>query len=317
MNQTQLLQRLTEKCGELKQEIAKAVVGQQDIIDKVLITLFCNGHCLLTGVPGLAKTLLVKTIAQALGAEFNRVQFTPDLMPADITGSEILSAQRQMEFVKGPVFTNILLADEINRTSPKTQSALLEAMQEHSITAGGRTFKLDEPFFVMATQNPIEQEGTYPLPEAQLDRFMFMLVMDYPQFEQEIQILKTTTTDYKYEIQKVMDKQDITDMQQLIRQIPVSDNVYSYTVSLVGKTRRNNNSSIADKYLMWGAGTRACQYLIAGAKCYGALRGKFSPDTEDVKAVCKDVLRHRIVLNYSAQSEGLTADDIIEMIMNG
>ena len=317
MDKVQTLQELAEKCNNLKQEIGKVVIGQHDIIDKVLTAMFCGGHCLLTGVPGLAKTLLVKTLSQSIGATFNRVQFTPDLMPSDITGTEILSKERAMEFVKGPIFTNILLADEINRTSPKTQAALLEAMQEHNITVSGKTYKLDEPFFVLATQNPIEQEGTYPLPEAQLDRFMFMLVMDYPTFKEEVQILKTTTTDYNYQVRNVINKEDILQMQQLVRQIPVSDNVYNYTVSLVSKTRVNNpNNDIANKYLMWGAGPRACQYIISGAKCYGALRGKFSPDIEDVNAVSKDVLRHRIILNYSAQSEGLTCDNIIDRLIN-
>ncbi|MGP1514863.1 MAG: AAA family ATPase [Bacteroidales bacterium] len=315
MDKVQMLQDLSSKCGSIKQEIGKIVIGQHDIIYKILTAMFCGGHCLLTGVPGLAKTLLVKTLSQVIGAEFSRVQFTPDLMPSDITGTEILSNERQMQFVKGPIFTNILLADEVNRTSPKTQSALLEAMQEHSVTVGGNTYKMDEPFFVLATQNPIEQEGTYPLPEAQLDRFMFMLVMDYPNFDEEIQILKTTTTDYDYRVRKLISKEEILQLQRLIRQIPVSDNVYNYIVSLVGKTRVNNpENKIANKYLMWGAGPRACQYIVSGAKCYGALRGKFSPDIEDVMAVCKDVLRHRIVLNYTAQSEGLTTDDIIDKI---
>ena len=315
MTQPQVLENIVEKCNLLKQEIGKIVVGQHDAIDKVLIAMFCGGHCLLTGVPGLAKTLLVKTLAQSIGVKFKRVQFTPDLMPSDIIGMEILSKDREMEFVQGPIFTNILLADEINRTSPKTQSALLEAMQEHSVTVGGKTYKLDEPFFVLATQNPIEQEGTYPLPEAQLDRFMFMLIMDYPTKEEEIQILKTTTTTYAYQVQNIMTGNDIIQMQELIRQIPVSDNVYSYTVDLVNKTRPNSKeNTIANKYLMWGAGPRACQYIIIGAKCYGALHGKFSPDIEDINAVCKDVLRHRIVLNYTAQSEGLAADDIIDML---
>ncbi len=316
MDKAQALIELSERCNNLKQEIGNVVIGQTDIIDKVLVAMFCGGHCLLTGVPGLAKTLLVKTLSQAIGADFSRVQFTPDLMPSDITGTEILSKEREMQFVKGPIFTNILLADEINRTSPKTQAALLEAMQEHMITVGTKTYKLDEPFFVLATQNPIEQEGTYPLPEAQLDRFMFMLVMDYPTFDEEIQILKTTTTDYSYTLKNVIDKNDIIQMQSLIRQIPVSDNVYNYIVSLVGKTRLNNpGNKIANKYLMWGAGPRACQYIAVGAKCYCALKGKFSPDIEDVNAICKDVLRHRIVLNYTAQSENLSSDDIVDEII--
>lgn len=317
MTQAEQLNILVDKCNNLKEEIGKVVIGQKEIIDKVLTTMFCSSHCLLTGVPGLAKTLLVKTIAQCLSASFSRVQFIPDLMPSDIIGSEILSKDRELQFVKGPIFTNILLADEINRTSPKTQAALLEAMQEHNVTVGGKTYHIEEPFFVLATQNPIEQEGTYPLPEAQLDRFMFMLVMDYPTKEEEIEIMKTTTTSYDYTPQQVMTKEDILSLQTLIRDIPVSDNVYEYIVSLVGKTRKNNiENHIANDYLLWGAGTRACQYIVSAAKCYAALHGKFSPDMEDVNAICKDVLRHRIVLNYAAGSEGLTADDIIDKLIN-
>ena len=317
MDQAEQLQDLVLKCDKLKKETAKIIIGQQDIVNKVLIAVFCSGHCLLTGVPGLAKTLLVRTIAGVLDVDFNRVQFTPDLMPSDITGSEILNSNREFSFVKGPVFTNILLADEINRTSPKTQAALLQAMQEKIVTVNGKTYTLDEPFFVMATQNPIEQEGTYPLPEAQLDRFMFMLVMDYPSFEEEVQILKTTTTEYSYNVKPVMNKRDILAFRQIIRAIPVSDNVYNYIVSLVGKTRIGDDlNGIASKYLLWGAGPRACQNIVEAAKCYAAINGKYSPDMEDVKAVSKDVLRHRIVLNYAAQSEGIKADDIVDMIIN-
>ena len=316
MGEVQQLDGLVSKCNILKQETAKVIIGQKDIINKVLIAMFCGGHCLLTGVPGLAKTLLVKTLAQVLDVEFNRVQFTPDLMPSDITGSEILDNNRQFQCIKGPLFTNILLADEINRTSPKTQAALLQAMQEKDITVSGKTYLLEEPFFVMATQNPIEQEGTYPLPEAQLDRFMFMLIMDYPSFEEEVNILKTTTTQYTYDIKPVMNKQDIIDFRKIIMSVPVSDNVYDYIVRLVGKTRVNNaENDIARQYLVWGAGPRACQNIVLAAKCNAVLNGKYSPDMEDVNQVCKDVLRHRIVLNYSAQSESITADDVIDKII--
>lgn len=310
------LTQLIDKCGVLKQEVSKIIIGQQDIIDKVLITVFCGGHCLLTGVPGLAKTLLVKTLSEVLDVKFNRVQFTPDLMPSDILGSEILDANRQFQFLQGPIFTNILLADEINRTSPKTQSALLQAMQEKNVTVNGNTYELEEPFFVLATQNPVEQEGTYPLPEAQLDRFMFMLIMQYPSFEEEVNILKTTTTLYDYKVRPVMSKDDILSMRKLLKSVVVSDNVYNYIVGLVSRTRPvNKDNIVASKYLLWGAGPRACQNIVSAAKCHAVMNGKFSPDKEDVDAVCKDVLRHRIVLNYSAQSEMLNADDIIEMII--
>lgn len=316
MNQAQQLEDLVSKCNNLKKETAKVIIGQEDIINKVLIAVFCSGHCLLTGVPGLAKTLLVRTLAGVLDVNFNRIQFTPDLMPSDITGSEILSSQREFAFVKGPIFTNILLADEINRTSPKTQAALLQAMQEKMVTVAGKTYKIEEPFFVMATQNPIEQEGTYPLPEAQLDRFMFMLVMDYPSFDEEIQILKTTTTEYSYQVQPMMSKEDILNFTKLLKAIPVSDNVYNYIVNLVSKTRLTSEDNlIAKKYLLWGAGPRACQNIAEACKCYAVLNGKFSPDIEDVNAVAKDVLRHRIVLNYASQSEGMKADDIVDMII--
>lgn len=316
-SEVELLDSLIAKCNELKKEIAKVVVGQETIINQVLIAMFSSGHCLLVGVPGLAKTLLVNTIAKTLGLSFNRIQFTPDLMPSDISGSEILNKDRAFEFVEGPVFSNIVLADEINRTPPKTQAALLEAMQEHSVTINGVNHKLPEPFFVLATQNPIEQEGTYPLPEAQLDRFMFMLWLDYPSFEEEIDILKRTTTGKTAEVRQILSMEDILSIQSLVRDIPVSDNVYEYVVKLVGKTRLSlPNNEKAKKYLSWGAGPRASQYLIMGAKCHAALTGKYSPDIEDVNAVAVPVLRHRIVLNYSAQAEGFTTESIIKDLIN-
>lgn len=308
---------LSAKCNDLKAEIAKVIVGQEEVINQLLITIFSRGHCLLVGVPGLAKTLLVNTIAKTLGLSFNRIQFTPDLMPSDIIGSEILNRDRVFEFIKGPVFSNIVLADEINRTPPKTQAALLEAMQEHSATVNGKIYRLPEPFFVLATQNPIEQEGTYPLPEAQLDRFMFMLWLDYPSFEEEVQVLKQTTTGKQVEVRQILSLEDIQTMQRLVQSIPVSDNVYEYAVRLVTKTRQNEKASpLAKQYLSWGAGPRASQYLIIGAKCHAALRGKYSPDIEDVDAVAVSVLRHRIVLNYAAQAEGYTAETIIKDLIN-
>lgn len=316
-SEVELLDSLIAKCNELKKEIAKVVVGQETIINQVLIAMFSSGHCLLVGVPGLAKTLLVNTIAKTLGLSFNRIQFTPDLMPSDISGSEILNKDRAFEFVEGPVFSNIVLADEINRTPPKTQAALLEAMQEHSVTINGVNHKLPEPFFVLATQNPIEQEGTYPLPEAQLDRFMFMLWLDYPSFEEEVDILKRTTTGKTAEVRQILSMEDILSIQSLVRDIPVSDNVYEYVVKLVGKTRLSlPNNEKAKKYLSWGAGPRASQYLIMGAKCHAALTGKYSPDIEDVNAVAVPVLRHRIVLNYSAQAEEFTIESIIKDLIN-
>lgn len=316
-SEVELLDSLIAKCNELKKEIAKVVVGQETIINQVLIAMFSSGHCLLVGVPGLAKTLLVNTIAKTLGLSFNRIQFTPDLMPSDISGSEILNKDRAFEFVEGPVFSNIVLADEINRTPPKTQAALLEAMQEHSVTINGVNHKLPEPFFVLATQNPIEQEGTYPLPEAQLDRFMFMLWLDYPSFEEEVDILKRTTTGKTAEVRQILSMEDILSIQSLVRDIPVSDNVYEYVVKLVGKTRLSlPNNEKAKQYLSWGAGPRASQYLIMGAKCHAALTGKYSPDIEDVNAVAVPVLRHRIVLNYSAQAEGFTTESIIKDLIN-
>lgn len=301
----------------LKTEIGKVIVGQHDVVDGVLISIFSNGHCLLVGVPGLAKTLLVNTISDVLGLNFNRIQFTPDLMPSDITGAEILGENREFKFVKGPLFANIILADEINRTPPKTQSALLEAMQERSVTAAGRRFKLDEPFFVLATQNPIEQEGTYPLPEAQLDRFMFNLVLDYPTFEEELNVVKNTTSDKKVTVNKVVGGEEIVFFQQLIRRIPVTDNVYEYCVRLASKTRPGTALApkVVNDFVSWGAGPRASQYLVAAAKTHAALRGKFSPDIEDVKAVAFHILRHRVVRNYRAEAEGYTIGKIIEELL--
>lgn len=316
-SEVEQLDILSAKCNDLKAEIAKVIVGQEEVINQLLITIFSRGHCLLVGVPGLAKTLLVNTIAKTLGLSFNRIQFTPDLMPSDIIGSEILNRDRVFEFIKGPVFSNIVLADEINRTPPKTQAALLEAMQEHSATVNGKIYRLPEPFFVLATQNPIEQEGTYPLPEAQLDRFMFMLWLDYPSFEEEVQVLKQTTTGKQVEVRQILSLEDIQTMQRLVQSIPVSDNVYEYAVRLVTKTRQNEKASpLAKQYLSWGAGPRASQYLIIGAKCHATLRGKYSPDIEDVDAVAVSVLRHRIVLNYAAQAEGYTAETIIKDLIN-
>lgn len=316
-SEVEQLDILSAKCNDLKAEIAKVIVGQEEVINQLLVTIFSRGHCLLVGVPGLAKTLLVNTIAKTLGLSFNRIQFTPDLMPSDIIGSEILNRDRVFEFIKGPVFSNIVLADEINRTPPKTQAALLEAMQEHSATVNGKIYRLPEPFFVLATQNPIEQEGTYPLPEAQLDRFMFMLWLDYPSFEEEVQVLKQTTTGKQVEVRQILSLEEIQTMQRLVQRIPVSDNVYEYAVRLVAKTRQNEKASpLAKQYLSWGAGPRASQYLIIGAKCHAALRGKYSPDIEDVNAVAISVLRHRIVLNYAAQAEGYTAETIIKDLIN-
>ncbi len=305
------------KFKALRQEISKIIIGQDDTVQQVLIAIFSNGHSLLVGVPGLAKTLLVNSIAEALGIAFNRIQFTPDLMPSDIIGSEILDEHRNFKFIRGPLFANIILADEINRTPPKTQAALLEAMQERKVTAAGKTHVLEPPFFVLATQNPIEQEGTYPLPEAQLDRFMFNIELDYPSFEEELRVVKSTTTVSDAEINKVLTHEEIIFFQQLIRKIPVADNVYDYAVNLVSKTRPNGEraSELAKQYLSWGAGPRASQYLIIGAKCHAAVVGKYSPDIEDVKAVAKSILRHRIVRNYKAEADGYTVEKIIAALL--
>lgn len=311
------LDNLKIKYSALQKEIKKVIVGQDDVVRDVLISIFGNGHCLLVGVPGLAKTLLVNTIAQSLGLSFNRIQFTPDLMPSDIIGSEILDESRQFKFVKGPLFANIILADEINRTPPKTQSALLEAMQERKVTAGGHTYTLPSPFFVLATQNPIEQEGTYPLPEAQLDRFMFNIWVDYPTFQEELEIVKSTTSNKKETIQSVVSGEEIVFYQQLIRKMPVADNVIEYAVKLVGKTRPGGPmaTDLVNNFLSWGAGPRASQNLIVAAKCHAALNGKYSPDIEDVKAVSVPILRHRIVRNYKAEAEGYTVEKIVDSIL--
>ena len=317
MSDTAAIDQLVEHYKELKGEIHKVIVGQDDVVDQVLISIFSRGHCLLVGVPGLAKTLLVNTISQTLGLSFNRIQFTPDLMPSDIVGSEILDENRNFKFIKGPLFSNIILADEINRTPPKTQSALLEGMQERSVTAAGVNYKLPAPFFVLATQNPIEQEGTYPLPEAQLDRFMFNIWVDYPSYLEELAIVKATTSDLKIELKHVLNAEQIMSYQDLIRRIPVADNVMEYAVKLVGKTRFSSEFApqITKDFISWGAGPRASQYLIVGAKCHAALNGRYSPDIEDVKAVAKPILRHRLVRNYRAEAEGYTMDKIIESLL--
>ncbi|PLW99462.1 MAG: AAA family ATPase [Marinilabiliales bacterium] len=308
-----------QKFNDLKQEVGKVIVGQEDVIDNVLISIFSKGHGLLVGVPGLAKTLLINTIAQALGLTYNRIQFTPDLMPSDIIGTEILGKERNFEFIRGPVFSNIILADEINRTPPKTQSALLEAMQEKSVTVAGKRYILEEPFFVLATQNPIEQEGTYPLPEAQLDRFMFNIWLDYPTFEEEVNVVKNTTTGVMATPKEILTREEILYFQELIRRIPVPDNVYEYAVKLVSKTRPETDSAHdwANQYLSWGAGPRASQYLIIGAKCHAAIHGKYSPDIENIRAVATSILRHRIVKNYKAEAEGIRIEDIVAELTKG
>lgn len=305
------------KYKELKKEIGKVIVGQETVVKDVLISIFCRGHCLLVGVPGLAKTLLVNTIAQSLGLSYNRIQFTPDLMPSDITGSEILDENRHFKFIKGPLFSNIVLADEINRTPPKTQAALLEAMQERAVTVAGKRYPLDAPFFVLATQNPIEQEATYPLPEAQLDRFMFNIWVDYPEYNEELQIVKATTSDKTASLNKVLSAEEIIFFQDLVRKIPIADNVLEYAVTLTSKTRVGTKSAadVVNKYISWGAGPRASQYLVLGAKCHAAINGKYSPDIEDVNAIAMAVLRHRISRNYKAEAEGLSTDAIISGLL--
>lgn len=314
---TEAAEAFVVKYKELNSEIGKIIVGQQDTIKDVLISIFCKGHCLLVGVPGLAKTLLVNTISDVLGLSFSRIQFTPDLMPSDITGSEILDESRNFKFIKGPLFANIVLADEINRTPPKTQAALLEAMQERHITAAGKKYDLSNPFFVLATQNPIEQEGTYPLPEAQLDRFMFNVWLDYPKFQEELLVVKQTTTTSNIKLQKILSAEEILFFQELVRKVPVADNVIEYAVKLVNKTRLNSEFSTetAKKYLAWGAGPRASQYLVLGAKCNALVKGKFSPDIEDVKAIALPVLRHRLVLNYKAEAEGISIEEIVKQLL--
>ena len=316
MSDVAAIKQLVKKYKELQTEIAKVIVGQDDVVNQILISIFSGGHSLLIGVPGLAKTLMVNTIAQALGLDFKRIQFTPDLMPSDILGSEILDEDRHFKFIKGPVFANIILADEINRTPPKTQAALLEAMQERSVTVAGHHYKLDLPYFVLATQNPIEQEGTYPLPEAQLDRFMFAINLDYPTFEEEVQVVKVTTNDEMATVNSLFTAQEIIDFQHLIRRIPVADNVIEYAVTLVGKTRPDSDAApeLVKNYIDWGAGPRASQNLILSAKTHAAINGKFSPDIEDVQAVAMSILRHRIIKNYKADAEGITEAEVIKSL---
>jgi MoxR-like ATPase len=308
---------LHKKYKELKSEIGKTIVGQHQVIDAVLMSIFANGHTLLVGVPGLAKTLLVRTIADVLDLRFSRIQFTPDLMPSDITGSEILDEKREFKFLRGPVFANIVLADEINRTPPKTQAALLEAMQERSVTVNGKNHPLDQPFFVLATQNPIEQEGTYPLPEAQLDRFMFNVVLDYPKFEEELQVIRNTTGEGSPVLSKILHGNDIVYFQSLVRKVPVAENVLEYAVKLVSKTRPNTPGATAkvNEFISFGAGPRAGQFLILGAKCHALINGSYSPDIDDVKAVAKDVLRHRLIRNYKAEAEGVSIEQIIDSLL--
>ncbi|HBH23684.1 MAG TPA: AAA family ATPase [Cytophagales bacterium] len=301
----------------LQKEIAKVIVGQQEVVNLVLTSIFCQGHSLLVGVPGLAKTLLIKTIAEALHLSFSRIQFTPDLMPSDIIGAETMDQQRNFKFIKGPVFANIILADEINRTPPKTQAALLESMQEFSVTVAGQDHRLEKPFFVLATQNPIEQEGTYPLPEAQLDRFMFNILLDYPSYDQEVDIVKSYSSPVDHSVNKVLDREDILAFQDLVNKVPVTDNVIEYAVRLVQKTRPDNSSApdITKNYLEWGAGPRASQFLVKAAKCNALLRGKYSPDIEEVKAVAIPTLRHRLLRNFKAEAENITIDHIIKELM--
>ena len=324
MSDKELIDNFVNQYHTLKNEIGKVIVGQEKAVDSLLLSIFTGGHCLLVGVPGLAKTLMVNTLSKALGLTFSRIQFTPDLMPSDITGSEILDENRKFQFVKGPVFANIVLADEINRTPPKTQAALLEAMQERSVTVSGKSYPLAAPFFVLATQNPIEQEGTYPLPEAQLDRFMLNVRMDYPSFQEEVDIVKGTTTNDVPEVDVVVSADEIVRYQAAIRRIPVADNVCQYAVRLSSSTRSvaaaavsgSSSASLAAKYLSWGAGPRASQYLVMGAKTHAAMQGKYSPDIEDVQAVAIEVLRHRIVRNYYAEAEGITTEEIVQQLLS-
>ncbi|NMH28002.1 AAA family ATPase [Flavobacterium silvaticum] len=317
MSDVAAIQNLVEKRKALKAEISKVIVGQDAVVDEILLAIFSGGHALLVGVPGLAKTLMVNTISQALGLDFKRIQFTPDLMPSDILGSEILDENRQFKFVRGPIFSNIILADEINRTPPKTQAALLEAMQERAVTISGQTHKLSLPYFVLATQNPIEQEGTYPLPEAQLDRFMFSIKLDYPSFAEEVQVVKATTSDEKPTINALFSDTEIIAFQHLVRRVPVADNVIEYAVTLVSKTRPDNDmaTDFIKNYIDWGAGPRASQNLILAAKAHAAFNGKYSPDIEDVKAVATGILRHRVVKNYKADAEGISIEKIISTLL--
>lgn len=322
-NDVELVKYLKKKYSELKKEVAKVIIGQESIIDQIIIAILSRGHCLLVGVPGLAKTLLIKTLSEALELKFSRIQFTPDLMPSDIIGTEIIEedvskGSKAFKFVKGPVFANMILADEINRTPPKTQSALLEAMQEHKVTAAGTTYTLDEPFYVLATQNPIEHEGTYPLPEAQLDRFMFNVWLDYPSISEEMDIIRYTTSMYTPQLNIVLKKDEIISLQDLVRRVPVADNVISYVVNLVNKTRPNNGVSpqyIKD-WISWGAGPRASQYLILGAKTNAILNGRFSPEIDDIIKVAKPVLRHRLITNFNAEADGIKTTDIIDKLIS-
>jgi MoxR-like ATPase len=317
MSDVAAIDSLVVKFNDLKTEIGKVIIGQEQAVNYVLLSVLCGGHSLLIGVPGLAKTLLVNTVSDALGLDFKRIQFTPDLMPSDILGSEILNKDREFTFLKGPIFSNIILADEINRTPPKTQAALLEAMQEKSVTVSGYHYQLELPFLVLATQNPIEQEGTYPLPEAQLDRFMFSINLEYPSFQEEVEVVKSTTTAVISKANAVLSQKEILDIQQLIRKVPVTDNVIEYAVSLVGKTRPNSPEAtdLVKKYVDWGAGPRASQNLILGAKAIAAVKGKYSPDIEDVKAIAIPILSHRIVKNYKAEAENISVSDIINSLL--
>ena len=317
MSDVAAIDNLVQKYEALKKEIAKIIIGQDEVVDQIVISILSGGHALLIGVPGLAKTLMVNTIATVLGLDFKRIQFTPDLMPSDILGSEILDENRSFKFLKGPVFANIILADEINRTPPKTQAALLEAMQERTVTVAGKRYPLGNPYFVLATQNPIEQEGTYPLPEAQLDRFMFAINLDYPSYQEEVAIVKATTTDIKATVNPLFSSEEIIEFQHLIRRVPVAENVVEYAVKLVSKTRPNNPDSpqLVKDYIDWGAGPRASQNLILAAKAHAAVKGKYSPDIEDVKAVSEGILRHRLIKNYKAEAEGLTIEGIIKDLL--
>ncbi len=316
MSDVAAIETFVKKFKDLKTEVAKVIIGQDEVVTQILISIFSGGHSLLIGVPGLAKTLMVNTIAQALGLDFKRIQFTPDLMPSDILGSEILDEDRHFKFIKGPIFANIILADEINRTPPKTQAALLEAMQERAVTVAGHHYKLDLPYFVLATQNPIEQEGTYPLPEAQLDRFMFAINLDYPSYKEEVEVVKATTNDDKPIVNALFSASQIVDFQHLIRRIPVADNVIEYAVTMVGKTRPNSDAApeLVKTYIDWGAGPRASQNLILAAKTHAAIHGKFSPDIENVQAVAQSILRHRIIKNYKAEAEGISEEQIIKSL---
>jgi len=315
---SEAIDSLKDAYHRLDAEIGKVVIGQEDVVKDVIISIFSKGHCLLVGVPGLAKTLLVTTISKVLGLEYNRIQFTPDLMPSDIVGTEILDENRHFKFIKGPLFANIILADEINRTPPKTQAALLEAMQEKAVTAAGKRYELGKPFFVLATQNPIEQEGTYALPEAQLDRFMFNIWVDYPSYNDEIKVVRSTTSDANVELKSILSAEEILFYQDLVRRIPVTDKVLEYAVKLAVKTRPNSEHApdVVKKYLAWGAGPRASQFLVLGAKCHAAIRGRYSPDIEDVNAVATAILRHRIIRNYKAEAEGVSVETIIGQLLD-